>query len=69
MRAAAIILCLASLAALASCEKKDPCDRPFSCPEPGYISCMPPVLPGNRECIGECHEWIVDNCPDVEFAY
>ena len=68
MRAVTIVLCLASLLLL-SCEEKEPCDRPFSCPEPGYINCMPPVLPGNNECIGECHEWIVDNCPDVEFAY
>ncbi|MBW2263011.1 MAG: hypothetical protein JRG91_13620 [Deltaproteobacteria bacterium] len=69
MRAATIALCLVSLFLLAACEKKEPCEKPYSCPNVDYINCMPPVPSGTDECIGECHDWIRDNCPDVEYAY
>ncbi len=67
------VLTLVIAAALApSCGEespKRPCDAPYSCPDPGWVDCMPPWPNDNNECLGECHQWIVDNCPDVQFAW
>lgn len=42
----------------------------YECPAETNISCMPPVLPENAAlCSGDYHNWIVENCPDVQFSY
>jgi hypothetical protein len=57
--------------AIASCghDDKKHCEQPYSCPDPGWLDCMPPWPNDNNECVGECHDWIVDHCPDVKFAW
>jgi hypothetical protein len=49
---------------------KLPCDPPFTCPVQGTVDCMPVVPPSLEDlCVGECHEWIVENCPAVVFSW
>jgi len=51
-------------------QAKDPCGETFTCPPDGMINCMPVVPPERAPlCGGECHEWIVENCPDVQFSW
>jgi hypothetical protein len=51
-------------------QARDPCEGTFTCLPDGTINCMP-VVPPERGllCGGECHEWIVENCPNVEFSW
>ena len=51
-------------------QAKAPCDETFTCPPDGTINCMPVVPPERGPlCAGEFHEWIVENCPNVEFSW
>ena len=51
-------------------QAKAACDETFTCPPDGTINCMPVVPPERGPlCAGEFHEWIVENCPNVEFSW
>jgi len=45
----------------------------YTCPEPQTVNCMPMVLPSDNiesvPCSGPYHDWIKENCPNVEFVY
>lgn len=47
----------------------------YSCPAEKSINCMPTVVPDGTqanpkpECGGDYHEWIKQNCSDVQFTY
>ena len=70
MRWGLAFLLLAMAVVSAGCEEKEPCDKPYSCPNRAWIDCQPVVLPEFQDmCYGECHEWIVEHCPDVEFYW
>jgi hypothetical protein len=52
------------------CDGKASCEKPYSCPESEHINCRLPLSEGMQDlCSGECHEWILENCPEVEFAW
>lgn len=44
----------------------------FGCPKEKYIDCMPgPDMPPEKQklCSGDYHEWIKNNCLNIQFAY
>ena len=68
MGSALLVLALSGLGACH--DEKKPCEEPYSCPDPvTAFDCMPPSQGMNNECVGECHDWIVENCPDVRFVF
>jgi hypothetical protein len=67
-----LLLLLAIAAVTLGCGKLA-CDAPYSCPggaDAGavFVDCMPPG-DGKAECIGQCHAWLAENCPNVSFVY
>jgi hypothetical protein len=64
------VACAVTFFFMLGCEDKEPCEKPYSCPNREWIDCQPVVLPEFQDmCYGECHEWIVEHCPDVEFYW
>lgn len=65
---AGVLFVLAACLVGTGCEDRAPCEKPYTCPAAGFINCEPPGGSQNSLCVGECHDWIVDHCPDVEFV-
>jgi hypothetical protein len=49
-----------------------PCGNQLSClPTGSYYDCQPPLETAvlRLVCYGDCHDWVLANCPGVGFAY